>query len=196
MSGLQLLFVCKKKFANKLRANLFKNALGAVVDANTCPLNKRSSFLNLGLKKPKPVAFWSCLRSTGLWNSAWGTRWPHQPSIDCWHDTDGERWLRIRAIQNKMHRHKRNLKKIPETMAQAVEQNRLNLPLRVVIQDEARFGRLSDPRRCWAPVPLRPLVRVALVREYTYAYAAVSPQDGSLAWMLSAKMDTLNMNFF
>jgi len=72
----------------------------------------------------------------------------------------------------------------------------LNLPLRVVFQDEARFGRLSDPRRCWAPAPLRPLVPVALVREYTYAYAAVSPEDGGLVWMLSAKMDTLNMNAF
>ena len=81
-------------------------------------------------------------------------------------------------------------------MAQASEQNVLNLPLRVMFQDEARFGRLSDPRRCWAPAPLRPVVSVALVREYTYAYAAVSPQDGSLDWMLTAKMDTLNMNAF
>ena len=68
--------------------------------------------------------------------------------------------------------------------------------MRVVFQDEARFGRLSDPRRCWAPVPLRPLVPVALVREYTYAYAAVSPHDGDLIWMLSAKMDTLHMSAF
>lgn len=66
----------------------------------------------------------------------------------------------------------------------------------MVFQDEARFGRLSDPRRCWAPAPMRPLVRVALVREYTYAYAAVSPQDGSLVWMLAAKMDTLHMSAF
>jgi hypothetical protein len=43
---------------------------------------------------------------------------------------------------------------------------------------------------------MRPLVRVALVREYTYAYAAVSPQDGSLVWMLAAKMDTLHMSVF
>jgi hypothetical protein len=81
-------------------------------------------------------------------------------------------------------------------VVQASEQNVLNLPLRVMFQDEARFGRLSDPRRCWAPAPLRPVVSVALVREYTYAYAAVSPQDGSLDWMLTAKMDTLNMNAF
>jgi transposase-like protein len=72
----------------------------------------------------------------------------------------------------------------------------LNLPLRVMFQDEARFGRLSDPRKCWAPAPLRPMVAVALVREYTYAYAAVSPPDGALDWMLAGKMDTLNMGAF
>lgn len=65
-----------------------------------------------------------------------------------------------------------------------------------MFQDEARFGRLSDPRKCWAPAPIRPVVAVAIVREYTYAYGAVTPQDGALDWMLSAKMDTLNMGAF
>lgn len=65
-----------------------------------------------------------------------------------------------------------------------------------MFQDEARFGRLSDPRRCWAPAPMRPLVPLALVREYTYAYAAVSPSDGALVWMLAGKMDTLHMSAF
>lgn len=49
---------------------------------------------------------------------------------------------------------------------EAVTENEAQLPERVVFQDEARFGRLSDPRRCWAPAPLRPLVPVALVKEY------------------------------
>lgn len=75
-------------------------------------------------------------------------------------------------------------------------ENTANLPVRVLFQDEARFGRLSDPRRCWAPAPLRPLVPVALIREYTYAYAAVAPFDGSLDWMLAAKMDTITMGAF
>lgn len=35
-----------------------------------------------------------------------------------------------------------------------------------------------------------------MVREYTYAFAAVAPADGRLDWMLSAKSDTLNMNAF
>ena len=72
----------------------------------------------------------------------------------------------------------------------------MNLPVRVMFQDEARFGRLSDPRRCWAPAPLRPKVGLALIREYTYAYAAVTPEDGALDWMLAPKMDTINMEAF
>jgi transposase-like protein len=65
-----------------------------------------------------------------------------------------------------------------------------------MFQDEARFGRISDPRKCWAPAPLRLIVRRALVREYAYAYAAVSSKDGAIDWMLAAKMDTLSMGSF
>jgi transposase-like protein len=35
-----------------------------------------------------------------------------------------------------------------------------------------------------------------MVREYVYAYAAVTPADGALDWMLAAKMDTLTMGSF
>jgi transposase-like protein len=72
----------------------------------------------------------------------------------------------------------------------------MNRPVRLMFQDEARFGRISDPRKCWAPAPLRPIVKLALVREYAYAYAAVSPTDGAIAWMLAAKMDTVTMGSF
>ena len=81
-------------------------------------------------------------------------------------------------------------------LAEAVTHNVEKLPVRVMFQDEARFGRLSDPRRCWAPWPQRPLVKKALIREYVYAYAAVTPADGQLEWMLGSKMDTMTMNVF
>jgi len=81
-------------------------------------------------------------------------------------------------------------------MAEAVTNNTNALPVRLMFQDEARFGRLSDPRRCWAPWPFRPLVRKALIREYVYAYAAVTPDDGHLEWMIADSMDTLTMNVF
>ena len=51
-------------------------------------------------------------------------------------------------------------------------------PLRLMFQDEARFGRISDTRYCWAKRPLRPMVPAMLICQYTYAYGAVSPVDG------------------
>ncbi|HMK64693.1 MAG TPA: IS630 family transposase, partial [Thermodesulfobacteriota bacterium] len=68
--------------------------------------------------------------------------------------------------------------------------------LRLMFQDEARFGRMSDPRSCWAPFPHRPVVNLALVREFRYEYAAVSPWDGCLDYMTAEKMNTGNMSSF
>jgi hypothetical protein len=74
--------------------------------------------------------------------------------------------------------------------------NQKNLPIRLMFQDEARFGRMSDPRSCWAPAPMRPVVNLALIREFRYEYAAVSPWDGGLDYMTSEKMNTDNMSRF
>jgi len=49
-----------------------------------------------------------------------------------------------------------------------------------MFQDEARFGRISDTRRCWCPKPVRPFCQAMVTQEYTYAYAAVSVADGDL----------------
>ena len=51
-------------------------------------------------------------------------------------------------------------------------------PVRLMFQDEARFGRISDCRRCWCAYPVRPIVKAMHIREYTYAFAAASPRDG------------------
>ena len=65
-----------------------------------------------------------------------------------------------------------------------------------MFEDEARFGRMSDPRSCWAPAPHRPVVNLALIREFRYEYAVVSPWDGSLDFMTAEKMNTENMSRF
>jgi len=49
-----------------------------------------------------------------------------------------------------------------------------------MFMDEARFGRISDTRRCWCPKPFRPLCNSMVTQEYTYAYAAVSVSDGKM----------------
>lgn len=81
-------------------------------------------------------------------------------------------------------------------MAEALTRNCKGLPVRLMFQDEARFDRLSNPRRCWAPWPIRPLVRKTLIREYVYAYAAVNPADGHLEWMLADDMAAKTMGLF
>jgi transposase len=42
----------------------------------------------------------------------------------------------------------------------------------------------------------RPVVNLALVREFRYEYAAVSPWDGCLDFMTAEKMNTENMSHF
>ncbi|MCB2147658.1 MAG: hypothetical protein KQI81_14370 [Deltaproteobacteria bacterium] len=65
-----------------------------------------------------------------------------------------------------------------------------------MFQNEARFGRMSDPMACRAPSPHRPVVNLALVREFRYEYAAISPWDGCLDYMTTEKMNTENMSQF
>jgi putative transposase len=71
-------------------------------------------------------------------------------------------------------------KKLSATLAEIIAQFEEQGPVRVMFQDEARFGRISDTRRCWCPKPERPMVKAMVTQEYTYAYAAVSPLDGQL----------------
>jgi transposase len=54
----------------------------------------------------------------------------------------------------------------------------LHRPLRLMFQDEARFGRLGRCRYCWAKFPLRPTVKSMLIHQYVYAYGAVSIPHG------------------
>jgi transposase len=68
--------------------------------------------------------------------------------------------------------------------------------IRIMFEDEARFGRISDPRCCWAPKGMRPAVPCQLVREYTYAYAAVSPLDGVLDSLILPDVNTDSMSLF
>jgi hypothetical protein len=69
-------------------------------------------------------------------------------------------------------------KKLPERRAEEVAAFAVARPLRLMFQDEARFGRISDVRRCWDKKPSRPMVRAMMTQQYTYAYGAVSPVDG------------------
>jgi hypothetical protein len=69
-------------------------------------------------------------------------------------------------------------------------------PVRLMFQDEARFGRMVRPRRCWAPGPLRPVISNGYERQFVYVYGAVSPLQGQLDWRLCREMNTTRMGEF
>ena len=69
-------------------------------------------------------------------------------------------------------------------------------PVRLMFQDEARFGRMVRIRRCGAPSPQRPVVDKGYVREFQYVYGAVSPREGELDWMIGPAMNTEHMGAF
>ena len=68
--------------------------------------------------------------------------------------------------------------------------------VRIMFQDEARFGRMVRIRRCWAPAPFRPKVDNGYERQFVYVYGAVSPLEGELDWKICPKMNTERMNEF
>ncbi len=68
--------------------------------------------------------------------------------------------------------------------------------MRVMFQDDARFGRISDVRQCWCPKPLRPVVQAMVTQEYTYAYAALSPADGHMDSLVLPNVNGTCMKVF
>jgi len=71
-------------------------------------------------------------------------------------------------------------KKLSNTIAIIDEEWSGEAPIKLMFMDEARFGRISETRKCWCPKPLRPICYSMITREYTYAYAAVSIIDGKM----------------
>ena len=65
-----------------------------------------------------------------------------------------------------------------------------------MFQDEARFGRINDVRRCWAPRPVRSLCQAMLTHEYTYAYVAVDVASGELDSLILPHVNTDCMQLF
>jgi len=69
-------------------------------------------------------------------------------------------------------------------------------PVRVMFEDEGRFGLIDNPRDCWAPAGIRPECRAQIVREYTYSFAAVSPVDGVLDSLILPHANTEAMSYY
>ena len=109
-------------------------------------------------------------------------------------------WRKIapdRAISSLMPLCKQSLKRLPLLIEQeVVRQQRESRRIRIMFQDEARFGRINDPRRCWGPKAIRPEVGKQIVREYLYAFGAVCPFDGILDSLVLPVVTTEAMSIF
>ena len=68
--------------------------------------------------------------------------------------------------------------------------------IRIMFEDEAGFGRISDPASCWAPMGIRPIVCCHHIREYRHAYGAVDPIDGESFFLILPDCDTQCMSLF
>lgn len=86
--------------------------------------------------------------------------------------------------------------KLPDLLKEIDQQWSGTGPIRLMFQDEARFGRISDTRRCWCPKPVRPLCQAMVTQEYTYAYAAVSVADGQLDTLILPQANGQCMQLF
>lgn len=69
-------------------------------------------------------------------------------------------------------------------------------PVLLMAADQGRFGRMSMPRRAWAPPGVRLHSPRQVVREYIYVYAAVAPQAGKMTSLILPSADTAMMNLF
>lgn len=61
-------------------------------------------------------------------------------------------------------------------------------------EDEARFGRITNVRRCWVPKGKRATVKKQIVREHSYAFGAVCPLAGESYSLISPVCNTAAMN--
>ena len=71
-----------------------------------------------------------------------------------------------------------------------------NSRVRLMFQDEAGFGRINKPKRCWCSRKERPSVPCHHIREYRYAYGAVEPITGDNFFLVMPYCNTTCMNLF
>jgi hypothetical protein len=83
------------------------------------------------------------------------------------------------------------LKSLPETKLV-----RRHPEIRILFQDESRFGRINDEVHCWSPPHVRPEVGTQIVREFVYAMGAVDSFSGELFSLVLPWSDSETMSIF
>jgi hypothetical protein len=92
-------------------------------------------------------------------------------SIVCWLATGGANSHPVLGIRKRIPFSRKHSKKRRRRLVahERQRQARPGLPLRLMFEEEARLGRISEPRRVGAPPGIRPEVPMPIVREYSYA---------------------------
>jgi transposase len=65
-----------------------------------------------------------------------------------------------------------------------------------MVQDEARFGRITQPVKCWAPLGMRPCAPSQIVRQAIYAFAAIAPKTGQMVSLILPTANSDMMSLF
>jgi hypothetical protein len=93
---------------------------------------------------------------------------------------------------------RRLLKKLTEIIVEKLETRDPDdhRPVLLFAQDEARFGRISDVRRAWAPLGTRPQAPRQVIRRYLYVFTAVCPALGRMTSLILPWANTEMMNIF
>ena len=68
--------------------------------------------------------------------------------------------------------------------------------MKLFFQDEGRFGRINNIKKCWVPKKDRAIVGQQIIRQYTYAFTAVCPETGENYSLILPWADTTTMNIF
>ena len=102
----------------------------------------------------------------------------------------------IKASEGSEWRGVRRLKKIKQSVLETRKKCEPNSRVRLMFQDEAGFGRINKPKRCWCRKKIRPSVPCHHIREYRYAYGAVEPMTGENFFLIMPYCSTNCMNTF
>ncbi|KJR40659.1 transposase family protein [Candidatus Magnetoovum chiemensis] len=81
-------------------------------------------------------------------------------------------------------------KKLPELINRINKDWKVSGAIRLMFQDEARFGRVSGIRYSWCPRPIRPMCQGMVTQEYVYA------SDGKVASLILPNVNGTCMQIF
>lgn len=76
------------------------------------------------------------------------------------------------------------------------EKNFDNKEVKIFVEDEGRFGRITSIGHAWAAKNNRPKSFSQIIREYIYAYSAVCPSTGEISSLILPYANSECMNIF